>query len=233
MNLPTMSFRRPRFARLGIPLALAAALVACGGHDHEEDAAPLPPPGALHTGLNAAGANTGIEARTSQAPTNGAEPSTVYDDFRLASASTIATVAWQGVYCVQADGSTAPGATATQFIVAIYADNAGQPNLAAPLTQTTVTPAAAGQTFERNVGNVTCGTAINTNWSLYDYRVTLPTPLAVAANTTYWVSVQAISPSYDVYWGWRAGAAKNNLSLMLFQGAYTSYTLDRAYSLLP
>ena len=134
---------------------------------------------------------------------------------------------------MQADGSAAPAATATQFVVAIYADNAGRPNTAAPLLQTTVTPAAAGQTFERNVANVTCGSANNTNWSLYDYRLTLPTPLAVAANTTYWVSVQAISPSYDVYWGWRAGTANNNLSLMLFQGAYTSYTLDRAYSLLP
>ena len=237
MTLPTPSLPRPRFAQLGLSLAVAAALAACGGNNNDDDDDANPPAPAagqtLRTSLNAAGGNTGVEARTSQAPTNGADPSTVYDDFRLATASTIANVAYQGIYCVQANGSPAPAATASQFVVAIYADAAGRPNLAAPLVQTTVTAAVARQTFERNIGNVSCGSATNTTWALYDYRVTLPVPLAVAANTTYWVSVQAISPSYDVYWGWRAGTADNNLSLARFQGAYTSYTLDRAYSLLP
>jgi len=235
MNLPTLPLSRPRFARLGLPLAIAATLAACGGNNDDEAAAAPPPApaAALRTSLNATGGNTGIEARTSQAPTNGAAPSTVYDDFRLTTASTIASVTWQGVYCVQANGSPAPAATASQFVVAIYADNAGRPNIAAPLAQTTVTAAAANQTFERNYAGVTCGTATNTTWSLYDYRVSLPTPLAVAANTTYWVSVQAISPSYDVYWGWRAGIADNNMSLSRFQGVYDTYTLDRAYSLRP
>lgn len=232
MTLPTSLLPRSRLASITVSFVMAAALAACGGNNNDDSAA-APAAQPLRTSINPAGGNTGIEARTSQAPTNGSDPSTVYDDFRLTNASTIAEVSWQGIYCVQANGSAAPAATASQFVVAIYADTGGRPNIAVPLLQTTVTSAVARQTFERNYPNVSCGSASNTNWSLYDYRVTLPAPLAVAANTTYWVSVQAISPSYDVYWGWRAGAADNNLSLSRFQGAYTTFTLDRAYSLLP
>lgn len=234
---PNTFSRRPRTAAFGLPLSLLVALAACGGGD-DKDVAPIanPPPAAqpLRTSLNAAGASGGIEARTSQAPTAaGAAPSTVFDDFRLASAASVSSIAWQGIYCVQTNGSPAPAATASQFIVAIYADTAGRPNLAAPLTTVTVTATAAGQTFERNFSGLSCGSATNTTWALYDYSVSLPAPLAVAANTTYWVSVQAITPSYDVYWGWRAGTADNNLSLSRFLGVYDTYTLDRAYALRP
>jgi hypothetical protein len=253
MITPMPPCPRPRLAPRALQLVLLATLAACGGGGDDappqapvqgppppppSPPAPPPPPApqALHTSLNAAGTNGNIiEARTSQAPTAaGAAPSTVFDDFRVTSAASIASVAWQGIYCVQANGSPAPAATASQFVIAIHADLAGRPNLAAaPLVQTTVTAAAAGQTFERNVANLSCGSASNTTWALYDYQASLPAPVAVAANTTYWVSVQAITPSYDVYWGWRAGTADNNLSLMLFQGAYDVLTFDRAYSLLP
>ena len=224
------------------PVVLVAltALAGCGGHDDSNDSpAPIavtPAASApLRTSLNAAGSNGNlIEARTSQAPTlAGAAPSTVYDDFRLTTAGTVASVAWQGIYCVQANGAGAPAPTASQFIVAIYADSAGRPALGTPLATTTVTATAAGQTFERNFPGLSCGAAANTTWALYDYRAALGTPLALAANTTYWVSVQAVTPSYDVYWGWRAGTADNNLSLIRFQGVYDVLTFDRSYSLVP
>jgi hypothetical protein len=45
--------------------------------------------------------------------------------------------------------------------------------------------------------------------------------------------VQAVTPSYDVYWGWRSGTTANAQSLMLFMGAYDTFTLDRALRLAP
>ncbi|MEO5882984.1 MAG: hypothetical protein ABIQ06_11270 [Caldimonas sp.] len=202
-----------------VALAALAALAGCGGNNHSSNApaAPAPPPAIvpLRSTLVPAGSNTNlIEARTSQAPTAaGAAPSTVYDDFRLASAGAVSSIAWQGIYCVQTNGAPAPAPTASQFVVALYPDSAGRPNVAAPLVTTTVTVGAANQALERNFSGLSCGSASNTTWALYDYRATLPAPVNLAANTTYWVSVQAITPSYDVYWGWRAGTTDNSLSL--------------------
>jgi len=219
-----------------VALTALATLVGCGGNNHDDEpVAPAPPPPPLRTQLVASGSNTNlIEARTSQAPTAvGAEPSTVYDDFRLASAGTVASVSWQGIYCVQANNAPAPSPTATQFIIVLYPDSAGRPNLAAPLATTTVTPGGANQALERNVGGLSCGSAANTTWALYNYRATLAAPVNLAANTTYWVSVQAVTPSYDVYWGFRAGTTDNSLSLLRFLGIYDTLTFDRAFALNP
>ncbi|MCE9658900.1 MAG: hypothetical protein K8R60_10100 [Burkholderiales bacterium] len=220
-----------------VALAALAALVGCGGHNSGDDdpVAPAPPAAPLRSSLIPAGSNTNlIEARTSQAPTQaGAAPSTVYDDFRLATAGTAASVSWQGIYCVQADGAPAPAATASQFIIVLYPDSAGRPNLAAPLSTTTVTPGGANQVLERNVSGLTCGSAANTTWALYNYSATLTAPVSLAAGTTYWISVQAVTPSYDVYWGFRAGATDNSLSLIRFMGVYDTFTFDRAFALNP
>jgi hypothetical protein len=174
-----------------------------------------------------------VEARTSQIVSNGALPGQVFDDFTFTGASTIRTVAWQGIYCVQAAGSAAPAPTATAFKVSFYADSSGKPRLSTPLSSTTYPLAQAAQTFEKNQSGLTCGSAANTNWSFYKYTATLTTPFAVTANTKYWFSVQALTPSYDVYFGWRDGIVDNSLSWQLFNGAYASFAFDRAFSLTP
>jgi hypothetical protein len=245
MTVTTPPSLGPRLGQLGLQFAMLATLAACGGGGDDPPvaappanppvASPPPAPQALRSSLVAGGSNADlIEARTSQAPTGaGFAPSTVYDDFRLTSAASISSVGWQGIYCVQAAGSSAPSPTASQFVVTLYPDLAGRPDLAAPLATTTVSAANAGQTFERNVAALSCGSANNTTWALYDYQVTLPAPVAVAANTTYWLSVQAITPNYDVYWGWRAGSADNGLALLRFLGNYDVLTYDRSFALLP
>lgn len=230
--------RLPHRARAAAAtLAACLALAACGGGGGDGGSTPPPPPppppAALLDTLNAAGAGGSIEARTSMQPTNGAEGSTVFDDFSLTTAASITTLRWQGIYCVQANGAAAPAATASEFVVRIHADVAGRPNLASALLQARYTPAQAGQTFERNVGGLSCGSATGTNWALYDYSATLPTPFAAAANTRYWISVEAVTPSYDVYWGWRAGTTANGQSLLRFTGNYDVLTLDRALRLAP
>jgi hypothetical protein len=174
-----------------------------------------------------------VEARTSQIVSNGAAPSQVFDDFRFTAGATIRTVSWQGIYCVQQANAGAPAPTATAFTVSFYADAGGRPNTAAPLLTATYALAQTAQTFEKNQGGLTCGTAANTTWPFYKYSVALSTPFTAAANTKYWLSVQASTPSYDVYWGWRDGTVDNSSSLQLFQGTYTTFAIDRAYSLVP
>ncbi len=174
-----------------------------------------------------------IEARTSQIYANGSLPALVTDDFIFTGSSNITKVGWQGIYCVQTPGAAAPAPTATGFTITFYADNAGRPNVAAPLQSQTFTLAQANQTLDKNVPGLTCGTAANTTWPYYSYSATLTTAFPAAANTKYWIGIQALSPSFAVFWGWRDGVPDNNQSWQLFNGMFTSFPFDRAYSLAP
>lgn len=224
---PTQHHRR----RLAACAASAVWLAACGGGDGGAPA--VPPMQPLLNTLNAAGASTTIEARTSMLPASGGEPAAVFDDFQLTAAAQIATVRWQGIYCVQLAGAAAPAPTATEFIVSFHADVSGRPNTASSLLQARFTPSQAAQTLERRMGGLSCGSATDTHWVLYDYSATLPSAFAAAAGTRYWVRVQAVTPSADVYWGWRSGTNANAQSVMLFLGAFDVFTLDRALQLAP
>ena len=206
-------------------------VAACGGKKDGPTSTVLVPTG---RSTIVAISNAGyVEARTSQIVTNGALPSTVFDDFSLTATTTIRSVGWQGIYCVQRANAAAPAPTATAFTLRMYTDVSGRPNVAAPVFSATFPMSQVGQTFDKTVTGLTCGTAANTTWPFYRYSVTLPTTFTAAANTKYWISVQATTASYDVFWGWRDGTVDNNLSLQLFNGTYTPFTIDRAYSLVP
>ena len=214
-------------ARGGLALTLAAwfALSACGSETEPE------PEGPVVSTIVPPTTSGYVEARTSQIVTDGSGPSQVFDDFTFDESVTIHQVDWQGIYCVQTPGAGAPAPTASSFTISIYPDQAGRPNLAAPAHTSTYSVAQTDQTFEKNVSGLTCGTAANTTWPFYLYSVTLSSPFTAAAGTKYWLSIQATTPSYAVYFGWRDGRVYNNLSLQLFDGTYTTYDIDRAYSL--
>lgn len=220
-----------RLAALSVrAFALTAlfALSACG-----KDKNPTPPVNTkpIHETTVPPGTSGFVEARTSQIVTNGSPPTQVFDDFTPTEGGTINTVGWQGIYCVQQPGAPAPNPTATSFTISFYSDVSGRPNTAAPLQTSTYPVAQTGQTFEKNVAGLMCGTAANTTWPFYQYSVRLATPFNVTAGTKYWLSIQATTPSYGVFFGWRDGIVNNRLSLQLFQGTYTTFNVDRAYSL--
>jgi hypothetical protein len=212
-------------------VALSCALVACSKKSTPTETV-IPKTTSRSTLVPAT--NSGIiEARTSQIYSNGSLPALVTDDFVLTGSSSITKVGWQGIYCVQTPGAAAPAPTATGFTITFYADNAGRPNVAAPLQTQTFPLAQVNQTFDKNVTGLTCGTAANTTWPYYSYSATLATPFPAAANTKYWIGIQALSPSFSVFWGWRDGVPDNNQSWQLFNGTFTSFAFDRAYSLAP
>jgi hypothetical protein len=215
--------------------AAAAAIVSafCGGNDSSPTTTPTPTPPAPtpRSTQNPTGSTANWDAQTSQTG-SGASSVQVFDDFTFTTATTVRSVAWQGIYCRKTVNAPESQPTATAFVVAFHADQNGQPVTTGALQTASFPVAQVAQTRDTAFPG-RCGTADPTTYVSYGYGLTLPTPFAAAANTRYWFSVQATTPNFDVYWGWRNGTSDNNRSLQLFQGAFTTFNLDRAFSLNP
>ncbi|MDZ7631551.1 MAG: hypothetical protein U5K74_09435 [Gemmatimonadaceae bacterium] len=231
------SGRVSRVGRLaGLVVAAAAMLSACKGSDSSTGPAAVTERRSLVPSTQ----NTILEFAGSQVVSSGSPaPSQIFDDFTFTAASTIRTASWQGAYCVATSNTTSPTATATAFRVSIYADAGGRPQLATPLAQATYPIAQTAQTLELNIPGLTCNDGFgrqgtNVTFGTYRYQVTLATPFAAAANTKYWFSVQAVTPTYGSLWGWRDGVNDNNTSLRYFNGVFQATSpYDRAFSLTP
>ncbi len=191
------------------------------------------PPSTSRSTLNPPGVPASIEAMSSQVFGPGLPPTQTFDDFTFVGGSTVRQIAWQGIYCVEQDNAPAPSATATSFIIGIYPNQNNRPNVTSPIATTTVAVAQVNQTFNGNFQNATCGTASNTTWALYSYTLTLPAGFTAAPGVRYWFSVQAVTPSAAVHWGWRRGTVDTNSSLQLFNNTFIQTNLDRAFSMAP
>ncbi len=215
--------------------AIMLSVVSLAGCSGKKDgpSAPGQTPIISRAALVPAATSDFIDARGSQlAPTG--PGGQVFDDFTFTAQSTIKTVSWQGSYCVPTNGTVAPAPTATAFKVAFYADSSGRPKLSGvPLQIATYSLAQVGETLDRAYPGLTCNTATNTTYGFYRYQVTLTTPFTAAANTKFWFSVQAQTPTYNVAWGWRNGLVDNNSSLIFFSNAFITNSFDRAFALTP
>lgn len=174
-----------------------------------------------------------IEARTSQIYGTGQTAAQMVDDFTFAQGSSIRQIAWQGIYCVAQNNAPAPAPTASAFVLSIYPDQGERPNLGAPLASVTVPLAQVNQAFNGNFVGATCNGATNTTWSLYSYNLDLPSAVTIAPGVKYWFSVQAVTPTPSVVWGWRRGTTDNKSSFYLIQGTLYPLTGDRAFALTP
>ncbi len=233
MDTPTFPRRYRATRAAALTLAACVLASACSKDKGNDPNGPSGSGDPVHSTIVPSSNSSIVEARTSQIVTDGSPPSTVFDDFTLTAGASIGTVGWQGIYCVQTANAPAPSPTASSFTISFWADAGGQPDVSAPLQTSTYTVAQVGQTFLKNVDGFYCGTAYPTSWNFYNYSVALATPFTATAGTKYWLSIQATTPSYAVYFGWRDGVPDNHLSLQLFQGTFTSYAFDRAYSLAP
>jgi hypothetical protein len=221
---------------LALGLAMVLVLPACKSKKTSTGPAEI----TSRAGLVAPTLAVILEFAGSQISSSGTPaPSAIFDDFTFTGPSTIRTASWQGAYCVATNNSPGPTPTATAFRVSFYADVSGRPQLATPLAQATYPIAQTAQTLEQSIPNLTCndgfgrqGTGVT--FGTYRYQVTLSTPFVAAANTKYWFSVQAITPTYTTLWGWRDGLRDNQTSLRYFNNAFNSTSpYDRAFSLTP
>lgn len=215
-------------------------VVACGSSKTTTPTAPTAPaptPTPVATPPrsteNPAGSVANADARTSVIRADGSLPSAVFDDFTLTTATTIRTVGWQGIYCTEVANAPTQVPSATGFSISFHpADSGGGPNANTTLQQSAYPLAQVSQSLDRN-GTGTCGTATPTAIGVYNYTVTLATPFNAAAGTRYWLSVQANVPSIPPFWGWRSGTADNGVSFQLFNGQFTTFSTDRAFTLRP
>jgi hypothetical protein len=230
-----------RHARRILAASLVTASLACGGGSSPTaptattptpSPTPTPPTPVIDTRQPAS--STVNNAQTSQR-TGAANSSTqVFDDFSASSVTTIVRVSWQGIYCVQTVNAPAPAPTATSFLVAIHPDRNDSPDLGLTLSSGTYQIGQVAQTLGTTSTTGRCGTAQPTSIPRYSYEVTLNTPFTAAAGVKYWVSVQANTPDFTVFWGWLNGTANNNRSLQLTPaGATNVFDTDRAFALLP
>jgi hypothetical protein len=221
---------------LCVAAAVAVSLVACGGGSKSPTSPTPTPPVAppvptTKTTENPLGSSNNVEARTSQAPPAGVgSGATVFDDFTFTGGAQIRRVSWQGIYCREVANAPAPGPTATGFVIAFYADQAGRPNTASPLYQVTVPLSGVSETLDRTQANLNCG-GIPTTWAFYSYSTVLPSVFGADPGRTYWLSIQAQVPAQQPFWGWRDGIVDNRNSLQLFQGTFTAFPVDRAYGI--
>ena len=217
--------------RLVLSMLVASFLSLACGSDNKSRTLPSPTQATvLVTSMNSQESQTNLDARTSQRVSSGL-PTQTFDDFTLPSGGTVGSVAWQGIYCVQQPNAPAPAPSATGFFIAFYPDRGGAPDTQSQLSGTTYPIAQVNQSFDANAADLQCGTAPGTTWGLYRYSAPLATPFVANARTRYWISVQAVTPNYDIFWGWRNGTPVNNHSLQIFNGVTTIFNLDRAFSL--
>ena len=239
-TVPPARIRRLRCAHLArvsvFSAAIALVFPGCKGTDSATGPAPI----TSRASLVASTLATILEFAGSQISSNGSPaPSQIFDDFTFTGPSTIRTARWQGAYCVATSNSLSPTPTATAFRVSIYADAGGRPQLATPLSQATYPIAQTAQTLELNIPGFTCNDGFgrqgtNVTFGTYGYQVTLATPFVAAANTKYWFSVQAVTPTYGTVWGWRDGLNDDRSSLRYFNNVFQATSqFDRAFALTP
>ncbi len=237
--------RRPTrlLVRSVAALCLALAASSCGGDPPTTEVAATD---STVAGTPPAGSNTAAtspyifeqvpepnraEAQTSQVAEQSEFPPTIVaDDFTLAERATVVGVSWQGIYCIEAQGAPASPPTASGFVIAVYPDVTGGPALDSPLFNTSLDIAAVNQTLVDTRTDLGCGSVTST-WDTYEYSAVLPTEFAAEAGTRYWISVQAITPTYEAFWAWLGSTAGDGNSLQEYAENVTTLSLDRAFTL--
>lgn len=148
-----------------------------------------------------------------------------YDDFTLASAATITSVTWQGIYIPSSSTAVAPAPDTTSWSIGFFADSSDFPS--GSLYGATLPAASVTTTL---IGPSTFGTQpVN----LYSFTATLPGGFAAAAGTKYWFSPLSLAPSFNPFFSWSASTAVyDGLTAQTYSGG-TNYNRsdDRAFSL--
>ena len=135
---------------------------------------------------------------------------TVYDNFTLGGTSTVTGVSFKGGYF----NPPSPGSI-TQFTIAIYADNAGQPGSA---LSTFSVPGNGGESGCASVGgSLAC-----------DYNVAVN--FNAAAGTQYWMSIVP-DVAFPPQWGWEFGSGGDGKAFQDFFGNRSQLAGDFAFTL--
>lgn len=171
------------------------------------------------------------EARTSQiANQSGLPPTIVLDDFSIADGGTVVGLRWQGIYCIEEEGAPSPVPTGSGFVIGVYPDQDGDPAVDSPLLDITLDVAQVNETPLDTSTDLQCGGTTST-WDFYQYAAVLAEPFTAEAGARYWISVQAVTPTYETFWGWVGSSDGDGRSLQEYAGTVTEQNLDRTFTL--
>lgn len=120
--------------------------------------------------------------------------------------------------------------------VSIWADNAGQPNYAAPLGTTTVTLAS--------IDTAAANTSFLADGNFYNHIATFSTPIAIPAGNKFWAGIVLPTGTSDLYatgisYPWNGDGAThtgeiwNDGSFYTFGDATNGWGLDVALTIFP
>ncbi len=175
-----------------------------------------------------AGGTNGAE--TSQRATDTNElPVVTYEHIVVDEGGTVAGLIWEGIYCRLIEGAPEPEPHASGFTISFFSDDGGSPGESLWVEEFAIDEVA--ETFETSTVQ-TCGTDVETTWSFYTYEITFRSLFDLRPGTGYWMSVQAITPSFSTYWGWQNSSVNPTRSIQEFNGANTSVSSGRSFALL-
>ena len=172
-------------------------------------------------------------AETSQTATvSGQLPVKVYDPFSPDEGGQVNGVRWEGIYCQLIEGGSAPEPHATGFTIELYQDAGGGPDLGTgPIWSSAFDLAEVNETLTTTIEQ-TCGAEIKTTWAYYEYEVTLASPFEIEAGQAYWLSIEALTPNFNTFWGWRTTTSDAADSVQEFDGVLNPVFGGRAFALL-
>jgi uncharacterized repeat protein (TIGR01451 family) len=168
---------------------------------------------------------TNLAGLTSISPSTPNAPVTAYDNFTLASASSITGIQWMGFQSLagqQCPSSPCIPAAIAQFQINFYSDASGSPGTV--LANYTI----SGNANQTQIGTGTYST--ETGLPVYSYSANLSSPFSAQGGTTYWVSIVPTQP-FPPYWAWLLGTGGDGTSAQTFNGSTTLQPFDLAFSL--
>jgi hypothetical protein len=155
-------------------------------------------------------------------PDGSATDQWAWDGFTLDWTQAITEVQWRGGYDPAWLGS---GGAVFNFTVAIYASipSGSQPDLSQPPLMRHEVGGNANETPAEVLGGV----------QMYSYRYTLPTPFQAAAQTKYWVQIEAYQHGAAPDWGLSKGTGGDSQYFRRIAGpTFQIVTGDAAFELL-
>src|SRR3569832_305665 len=149
----------------------------------------------------------------------------IWDDFTLASTTSITELRWRGVYVH--GGYYGP---AIDFLVSFW------PSIPLLTTEPDVVGGPLREVLAGNNANETPAVAPGRlNRTFHDYRFVLPAPFVAMAGEHYWIQIEAIQPG-PTDWGFVKGSGGNSSCFASIpgQGDYMFYRLgaDAAFTLM-
>lgn len=189
-------------------VVVVVLMAACGGSPTPTTPTPLPePPSVLHDTLNLPGGTSNIQLPVSSLR-SGLNETWAIDDFVSPATTAVRTIKWQGIY------SPLRQAGASRFHLGFLPDNGSGTAPSHEIDPATRQGVAVYRgIFSLNEVNERLDVVVRCPNStlqcgLYDYSVTLPTPLPVTQGVRYWLVIQAEAPfnfNAPIQWGWRQG----------------------------